>query len=369
MKAITTPLRSILLAALGLGATLAACGTQTPADTGNVGGSGSTTASASVSSSGSLGTGGAASSLSFLARFDAAQSQLPEGLWVTADSKTAYLGFAFTGQIVSVALADDTVTDFATVPAPPAGKGFVTGITQSLAGDLYVAAATVDAAAYPGAIYKLPAAGGAVTQAFAADAAFRALNGLLFDEAGNLFVTDSVVGAIFKISPDGQTVTDWLTDPLLLGDASATNPCKTPLGIPFGANGIALSQKAFYVTNSDKATLVRIPIQADGSAGAASVFSASDPATCLPLHGADGITVDADGSFFIAGDGGNSLVHVGTEGKATVLSQGGLFDGPASVSLGTLGAKKYAFLSNFGIGSYLEKKTPQVGLLSYGPLP
>ena len=76
-----------------------------------------------------------------------------------------------------------------------------------------------------------------------------------------------------------------------------------------------------------------------------------------------------DGSLFVAGDGGNALVHVGTDGKATVLSTGGLLDGPASVSLVTLGSSKYALLSNFGLGSYLAKEVPNVGLLSYGPLP
>ena len=91
--------------------------------------------------------------------------------------------------------------------------------------------------------------------------------------------------------------------------------------------------------------------------------------TCLPLLGADGITADADGTIFVAGNGGNSLVHVGLDGKASVLSQGGLFDGPASVSIATLNSKKYALMTNFGFVSLVQKKTPHVGLLSYGPLP
>src|SRR6185436_17284479 len=104
-------------------------------------------------------------------------------------------------------------------------------------------------------------------------------NGLVFDKGGNLFVTDSVLGAIFKISPDRKTVTSWLSDPLLKGDIAATNPCKTVLGVTFGANGIALSNNAFYVANTDKATLIKIPIKGDGAPGVAVAFSTSDPAT------------------------------------------------------------------------------------------
>ena len=121
------------------------------------------------------------------------------------------------------------------------------------------------------------------------------------------------------------------------------------------------------MANTDKASLVKIPIKADGTAGTGVVFSASDPATCLPLKGADGITLDADGSVLVTANGGNALVRVGTDGKATALVEGGVFDGPASVSLATLNSKKYAIITNFGLISLLGGKTPKPGLLSYGP--
>src|SRR5690348_7223798 len=126
MKASTFFSRSILLTALGLSASLGACGDDLAPE-------GSTTVAGSGGSSSGSG-GGEAPELKYLTKFDAAKYELPEGLWVTPDSKTAYVGFAATGQIMAVSLADDSVSEFATVPAPPANKGFVTGITQSVAG-------------------------------------------------------------------------------------------------------------------------------------------------------------------------------------------------------------------------------------------
>src|SRR6185436_8587789 len=116
MKSTTIFSRSLLLTALGLSASLSACGGDDTA------GSGGSSSSSSSSSSGGGGGGGGTSAstpeLKLLASFDATKSQLPEGLWVTADSKTAYVGYALTGEIVAVSLADNKVADFATVPAP-----------------------------------------------------------------------------------------------------------------------------------------------------------------------------------------------------------------------------------------------------------
>src|SRR6185295_16564118 len=60
-----------------------------------------------------------------LARFDAAQGGLAEGLAVRG--KTAYVGFASTGQVVAVDLGTGKTAPYSSLPAPVAGKGFVTG--------------------------------------------------------------------------------------------------------------------------------------------------------------------------------------------------------------------------------------------------
>src|SRR5262249_21961222 len=54
------------------------------------------------------------------------------------------------------------------------------------------------------------------------------LNALTFDKAGNLYVSDSFQGIVWRTGPGGGAGTVWTQDPLL-----------TPNGVPpFGANGI-----------------------------------------------------------------------------------------------------------------------------------
>src|ERR1044071_5834069 len=58
------------------------------------------------------------------------------------------------------------------------------------------------------------------------------LNDLAFDDAGNLYVTDSFAATIYRIPPGGGTPTVWFTDPRLAGD----------INVPFGVNGIRMDE-------------------------------------------------------------------------------------------------------------------------------
>src|SRR5262245_9798743 len=102
---------SILVTSLGLGASLTACGDDTTG-TGGTGGTGTTTSSSKSSSVTSSGSGMAAAELKTINKtaFDAMKGELPEGLAITPDGATAYVGFAPSGKIVKVSLADGTVS-------------------------------------------------------------------------------------------------------------------------------------------------------------------------------------------------------------------------------------------------------------------
>jgi sugar lactone lactonase YvrE len=127
------------------------------------------------------------------------------------------------------------------------------------------------------------------------------LNAQVFDRQGNRYVTDSGLGAIWKVSREG-TVVLWVQSNLLIW---ATDPTG-----PFGAAGIAYRDGTLYVANVDTGAgllpnlrgsnypVVSVPIERDGSAGPVQVSVVGD------IRVADGIAFDHDGYMYVADFGG-----------------------------------------------------------------
>jgi sugar lactone lactonase YvrE len=166
-----------------------------------------------------------------------------------------------------------TVTTFATLPA---GAAHPEGITVDHAGNVYVATFDVSKAGGPGRLFVFDSAGNLVRQVAVAnssnlllDLAFHpktgdllvidfgnkqvltvdpftgassvfmtvtgnaGLNVLTFDKAGNVFVSDSFQGIIWRTGKNGGAATAWVTSDLL-----------TTTGVPpFGANGLAFTRR------------------------------------------------------------------------------------------------------------------------------
>jgi sugar lactone lactonase YvrE len=83
------------------------------------------------------------------------------------------------------------------------------------------------------------------------------LNDLAFDDAGNLYVTDTFAATIYKIPAGGGTPTVWFTDPALAGAPPR----------PIGVNGIRIDKHNQYVyvsvTNSPiGGAIYRLPLVA-----------------------------------------------------------------------------------------------------------
>lgn len=117
-------------------------------------------------------------------------------------------------------------------------------------------------------------------------------NALAFDPDGNLYVTESWLGTIWKASPGGAPA-PWVQSDLL----------RPPEGGWIGANGIAYRRGAFYVTNTYEGTIVKVPLRRDGSPG--------DPAVVVSgLNGPDGLTFDAFGRLYLVTAYGAQLVRV-----------------------------------------------------------
>lgn len=320
---------------MGLAASLVAfamgCGDPTPTPTADA----ATDAAADATPDAAPDAG---AGLRFLTRLSAGMGQLAEGIAVR--NNALYVGLAPTGQILRVD-ASGATTAFAQVPIPPstnpaAPNGYLLGLIFDGAGNLYAAAPSFGTAFQAG-VYRVPATGGTATL-FARDPMGRMNfpNGMDFDPAGNLYVTDSASGSVLRVSPDGMTVTPWVTHALLTGVMGA-NPCGPGAGFPIGANGLVYDAAGMnvYVTNTDRATVVRVPIAAGGAAGAPVVHVAQN---CAALAGADGLTRGPDGALYVAANAANAVTRVSLDGAAvTALERGGLLDSPASIAFGSLG--------------------------------
>jgi hypothetical protein len=273
-----------------------------------------------------------------LVRFDASQGSMSEGLAVRGT--TAYVGFAATGQVVTVDLRSGTTAPYTSLPPPVSGKGFVTGLalhSSELYGGLTSFVPEVQAG-----IYRASTAGAPATL-FAKHPDMAFPNGLAFDDANRLYVTDSAAGAVFRVSPAGE-VTKWATSPLLAGGKDGCG-AGNGVGVPFdiGANGIVVEGDAVVVTNTDQGALVRIPVLPDGAAGAPSRIAGP---SCADLNGADGLAIAPNGDFIVAVNHQNKLVRVDSAGRVTTLLASAALDFPTSLAFvdGALYVGNFAFL-------------------------
>jgi len=140
------------------------------------------------------------------------------------------------------------------------------------------------------------------------------LNALTFDGSGNVYVSDSFQGIIWRTPPGGGLATQWKTaDPLL----------QTTGVPPFGANGLGVNKARhrLFVANTGNDTLVQIAVtNSSGNlvAGAATVLTNS-------INGADGIVLDQDDNIWVVANQADEIVVVDPTGKA--IAKLGDFDG------------------------------------------
>jgi sugar lactone lactonase YvrE len=282
--------------------------------------------------------------------FDPAAGELPEG--VATKDGFAYVGFAPLGEITKIDLGTGSRTRFAKLPKPVPNKGFMTGLTFGPDGLLYAALVSFDPSVQPG-IYRVGAAGGDASL-FAKDPKMAFPNGLVFDAAGALFVTDSAAGTIFKVARSGA-VTPWASSVLLAGDPAQCGGSGNPF--PIGANGLAERGGAFFATNTDKGSIVRVAINPDGSAGAPTAAIGPD---CAALGGADGLTVDSRGDFVVAVNRQDKVVRVSRTGAIDLVATGSPLDFPASLAWS--GTRMIS--TNFALATASSGKPARPGLLA-----
>jgi sugar lactone lactonase YvrE len=126
-------------------------------------------------------------------------------------------------------------------------------------------------------------------------------NVLTFDAAGNVYISDSFQGVIWRTGPGGGTATAWVTSALL----------QTSGVPPFGANGLAFNNAAdsLFVCNTGNDSVVRIPVTSGGAAGTPETFVNS-------VNGCDGLIIDESDNLWVAANQADEIVVVNPSGRA-----------------------------------------------------
>ncbi len=129
----------------------------------------------------------------------------------------------------------------------------------------------------------------------------RVPNALTFNSAGDLFVSDSFQGAIFRINS-----ADTCTTPCSVEVVAHDGLLATAGFPPFGANGLALNgdESTLYIANTGDDRILGLNL----GSGNISVFAES-------INGADGIAFDNAGYLWVAGNQADQVVALNGEGR------------------------------------------------------
>jgi len=289
----------------------------------------------------------------FLHRFDKAQGQLPEGLWEIpgpGGARTPIVSLAPLGALARIT-ADGGTESFATLGN--AANTYTLGITTDAAGDVYVGVGAAAAGPKPApGVYKIAKTGGAGAVFSAGASATPPMNfpnGLDFIGA-DLFVSDSE-GVVYKIGPSGAAAA-WSQNALYTPDQTA---CAGVVPLAVGINGIVHDANNVYVVNTNFGRLIRVPINANGSAGAPVVVKED-----CSLAGADGLVRDKDGTFLVAVNAQNKIVRVTPAGAVSVLASGAPLDTPASLYIEENPGQRRLIITSAGFFSPADGGAPGV---------
>jgi gluconolactonase len=195
------------------------------------------------------------------------------------------------GQLYRCALAGGSLEEVTRIPG-----GFLLGLAHDAAGNTYACDER------NGCVQRITPSGAvSVYASGTAERRMRVPNYPAFDDAGNLYVSDSGDfggrnGIIWRVRPGGQAEV-W--------DESCSG----------FTNGLCLSAdgRTLYVVESSPPVIAALEIRPDGSAGARRVLLE------LPRQVPDGVALDREGNLTIAMYTPNRLYRYGTDGTLVTL--------------------------------------------------
>jgi sugar lactone lactonase YvrE len=243
---------------------------------------------------------------------------LPGTTWFPESLTAAKNGAVFVGSLGGLGIARfDAATDVATrFVAPGVVKNVAGVLADDANGLLYACDNDLGASPYQATLRAFDLATGAAKASYPFPAA-GFCNDMAFDNAGNLFVTDSF-GKIQRLKKGATALDTWLTNTLLAPTAASG----------FGADGIAFDgTSSFYVNAFSDSRLLRVPVNGDGTAGTP-VSITTTPALVNP----DGMrALDATTVLVVEGGRLSRVAVTGTTGAATTLVS--RLDTPTSVAI------------------------------------
>jgi sugar lactone lactonase YvrE len=253
----------------------------------------------------------------------------PEGLAIDLQGNVytaSDIDGAPTGTIC-VFSAAGALTRTISIPAGPAGVAPLVGMLFEEPHTLFVADGA-DGNAPNGRLLRVNTQTNAVT-VLASGFAFP--NAIAEDLAGNLYVSDSALGTINRISQDGSHNVVWATSPLFQSSGD----------IPVGINGLAFDRvsRTLYATNTGDSRVLRIPLLVNGNAGAVQIFADgptidANQNTTDALNGPDGLAFDMLGNIYVAANQVGEIQVLSPTGHLIARYSGtgaGTLDFPASV--------------------------------------
>jgi DNA-binding beta-propeller fold protein YncE len=136
------------------------------------------------------------------------------------------------------------------------------------------------------------------------------LNAITFDAAGDLYVSDSFGGNVFKIDLPGGVVSNFFAHDLLKPGSHGFPP--------FGANGLVFdtANANLYIANTADDRILKLNIASNPYA--ISVFAES-------INGADGIAFDKYGRLWVSANQADEVVALNASGR--VVARIGEFEG------------------------------------------
>jgi len=271
----------------------------------------------------------AQSDVTVIATFDESAGQNPEGIALDRTGDV-FVSVSPLGDLWKIPAGSTTPEPFGHLDGIVPGRDFgLLGLAVDVFGNVYGAAQSADPAV--DGVWRFDRTTGAATR-LPGTAAIAIPNGLAFDTRGNLFVTDSAAGAIWRI-PWAGSASVWLQDPALSGDGSLG------LGVPLGANGIAIRNGLLTVTNTERRTILAI--------GASKTIRVVATLAGNP----DGVAMDVFGNAYVAVNLENEIDRVSPRGSVEEVASGDPLDFPSSVAFGTArGGRRTLFGVNFSLG-------------------